>query len=145
MVVPDVHDASYYFKCMIGGMFACGLTHAAIVPLDVAKCRKQADPTFPKSMLEGIRKVKAENALTLGWVPTLIGYSLQGLGKFGFYEIFKDVYKKIVGAENADKYKKIGWSVASGCAEVIADTLLCPWEAIKLKIQLSRPGFEYPK
>jgi hypothetical protein len=26
-------------------------------------------------------------------------------------------------------------------AEIIADTLLCPWEAIKLKIQLSRPGF----
>jgi solute carrier family 25 phosphate transporter 3 len=22
--------------------------------------------------------------------------------------------------------------------------LLCPWEAIKLKIQLSRPGYEYP-
>jgi len=70
--------------------------------------------------------------------------SLQGLGKFGFYEIFKDVYKNIVGAENADKYKKIGWSIASGSAEVIADTFLCPWEAIKLKIQLSRPDFEYP-
>ena len=22
----DVHDASYYFKCMIGGILACGLT-----------------------------------------------------------------------------------------------------------------------
>lgn len=27
---------------------------------------------------------------------------------------------------------------------MIADTLLCPWEAVKLKIQLSRPGNEYP-
>jgi hypothetical protein len=33
----------------------------------------------------------------LGWAPTLIGYSAQGLGKFSFYEIFKDFYKNIVG------------------------------------------------
>lgn len=37
----DVHDASYYFKCMIGGALACGLTHAAICPLDIVKCRMQ--------------------------------------------------------------------------------------------------------
>lgn len=36
----DVHDASYYGKCMIGGLLACGLTHAAITPLDVVKCRR---------------------------------------------------------------------------------------------------------
>jgi solute carrier family 25 phosphate transporter 3 len=140
----DTHDSSYYFKCMIGGMLACGLTHTAIVPLDVMKCKKQVDPTFCKGMIDGIGKVRANGQTTLGWVPTLFGYSLQGMGKFGFYEIFKDVYKGIVGEENAEKYKKIGWSIASGSAEIIADTLLCPWEAIKLKIQLSRPGSEYP-
>jgi hypothetical protein len=37
----DKHDASYYAKCMVGGIFACGLTHAAICPLDIIKCRKQ--------------------------------------------------------------------------------------------------------
>lgn len=93
----DVHDASYYFKCMIGGMLGCGLTHTAIVPLDVMKCQKQLDPNFCKGMIDGVGKVKANGQLSLGWAPTLIGYSLQGLGKFGFYEIFKDVYKKIVG------------------------------------------------
>jgi solute carrier family 25 phosphate transporter 3 len=140
----DTHDASYYFKCMLGGMFACGLTHTAIVPLDVAKCQKQLNSAFSTGMIDGISKVKANGQLTLGWQPTLIGYSLQGLGKFGFYEIFKDVYKNIVGEENADKYKKIGWSVASGSAEIIADCFLCPWEATKLKMQLTRPGSEYP-
>ena len=142
--MSDVHDASYYFKCMIGGVLACGLTHTAIVPLDVMKCKKQIDPTFSKGITDGIAKVRSNGWTTLGWSPTLLGYSLQGLGKFGFYEIFKDVYKNIVGAENADKYKKVGWSIASGSAEIIADCLLCPWEAVKLKIQLSRPGFEYP-
>lgn len=33
--------------------------------------------------------VAKEGALFLGWFPTLVGYSLQGLCKFGFYEIFK--------------------------------------------------------
>ena len=39
--MTDVHDMSYYRKCMVGGIFACGLTHAAICPLDIVKCRKQ--------------------------------------------------------------------------------------------------------
>jgi solute carrier family 25 phosphate transporter 3 len=82
---------------MIGGALGCGLTHTAIVPLDVAKCKKQVDPNFSKSMIDGISKVRAAGHGTLGWAPTLVGYSLQGLGKFGFYEIFKDVYKGIVG------------------------------------------------
>jgi solute carrier family 25 phosphate transporter 3 len=126
-MAPGDHDLAYYFKCMIGGMLGCGLTHTAIVPLDVVKCRKQIDPNFCKSLLDGLRKIKAEGALTLGWLPTLIGYSFQGLGKFGFYEIFKDVFKNAVGPENNKKYKKIGWSIASGSAELIADLLLCPW------------------
>jgi hypothetical protein len=37
----DTHDMSYYGKCMIGGLLACGLTHAAITPLDVVKCKRQ--------------------------------------------------------------------------------------------------------
>ena len=98
----EKHDASYYFKCMIGGALACGLTHTAIVPLDVMKCKKQIDPTFSKGMGDGIAKVRANGWTTLGWTPTLLGYSLQGLGKFGFYEIFKDVYKNIVGADKAE-------------------------------------------
>ncbi len=36
------HDATYYGKCVIGGILACGLTHTAICPLDVTKCNMQA-------------------------------------------------------------------------------------------------------
>lgn len=141
----DVHDLSYYMKCVVGGALACGLTHTAIVPLDVVKCRRQIDPNLYKSLGEGLSKLYAaeglgSKGLSLGWGPTLIGYSLQGMGKFGFYEYFKDIYKGVVGVENADKYKFIGWSIASGSAEVIADTLLCPWEAVKVRVQTSKAG-----
>lgn len=40
---------------------------------------------------EGLR------ALAKGWAPTAIGYSMQGLGKFGFYEVFKIFYGGLIG------------------------------------------------
>jgi solute carrier family 25 phosphate transporter 3 len=33
--------------------------------------------------------------LVRGWSPTLIGYSIQGFGKFGFYEYFKNFYSNM--------------------------------------------------
>ena len=39
--MSDKHDMSYYGKCMVGGIFACGLTHAIVCPLDIVKCRRQ--------------------------------------------------------------------------------------------------------
>ena len=63
-------------------------------------------------------------------MPTLLGYSMQGFGKFGFYEIFKDVYRGLLGP-SADKYETMGFLTASACAEVIADCLLCPMEAVR--------------
>ena len=50
----DVHDMSYYGKCMVGGILSCGLTHMLVCPLDIVKCRKQVwsfsrlnEPLFP--------------------------------------------------------------------------------------------------
>ena len=47
--MSDVHDASYYGKCMVGGIFACGITHAAVCPLDIVKCRRQVSLLCPFS------------------------------------------------------------------------------------------------
>lgn len=41
---PIPHDASYYMKCMVGGILSCGITHTVICPLDIIKCRKQVLP-----------------------------------------------------------------------------------------------------
>jgi hypothetical protein len=35
------HGWDYYQKCMVGGILSCGLTHLAVTPLDVVKCRMQ--------------------------------------------------------------------------------------------------------
>lgn len=144
--MTDKHDSSYYMKCMMGGILACGLTHTAITPLDLVKCRRQVRSGLYKTLGEGLSKIKAEkgtSGLFLGWQPTFIGYSLQGFGKFGFYEIFKDVYKKILG-KKASQFQSLGFAVSSACAEVIADCLLCPMESLKIRVQTSFPPNEFP-
>mmetsp|Transcript_32269 Transcript_32269/g.23341 ORF Transcript_32269/g.23341 Transcript_32269/m.23341 type:complete len:303 (-) Transcript_32269:110-1018(-) len=138
----DVHDMSYYSKCMMGGILSCGLTHAIVCPLDIVKCRRQAMPQMYSSIGDGFSKIYAAEGLkgfTLGWFPTLVGYGAQGFGKFGFYEMFKDVYKGALG-EKAAQYQTLGFLISSACAEVIADCLLCPMEALKVRMQTSEPG-----
>lgn len=140
--MSDVHDLTYYLKCMAGGMFACGLTHTSVVTLDLVKCRRQVDAKLYKTLGDGVKTIyrtEGFRGLTLGWGPTLVGYSLQGIGKFGFYEIFKDVYAGIMG-DKVHEYKVIGYSISSACAELIADVFLCPWEATKVRMQTSKPG-----
>ena len=43
--------------------------------------------------------------------------------------MFKDVYKAALG-EKAAQYQTVGFLVSSACAEVIADVMLCPMEAV---------------
>lgn len=64
-----------------------------------------------------------------------------GAGKYGFYELFKKKYSDIVGEEAAYKYRTFVYLAASASAEVIADVLLCPWEAIKVRMQTTIPPF----
>lgn len=99
-------------------------------------------PGLYKGVGDGFKTINATEGFkgfTLGWLPTLVGYSAQGFGKFGFYEIFKDVYRNAAG-KNEPKYRTVGFAVSSACAEFIADILLCPWEATKVRMQTSEPG-----
>jgi solute carrier family 25 phosphate transporter 3 len=75
-----------------------------------------------------------------GWAPTFFGYSMQGLGKFGLYEVFKVYYSRILGEENCYLWRTSLYLAASASAEFFADMLLCPMEAVKVRIQ-TMPGF----
>jgi len=83
---PVPHDSSYYAKCMLGGVLACGLTHAGITPLDVAKCNMQVNPAKYTGSISALKTIVAEEGtkgVWKGFGPTLIGYSLQGMFKYG--------------------------------------------------------------
>jgi len=133
----------YYGLCGFGGVLSCGITHTAVVPLDLVKCRIQVDPDKYKNIVNGFKVTFREDGfkgLGKGWAPTFIGYSLQGMGKFGFYEVFKILYSGIIGEENTYLWRTSLYLAASASAEFFADILLCPMEACKVRIQ-TMPGF----
>lgn len=139
------HDMSYYAKCIGGGILACGVTHTAVCPLDVVKCNMQVSPEKFKSLGQGLRLVKSEQGLGAGglfkgWLPTFFGYSLQGAGKFGLYEFFKDTYANLAGEELTKNWSGCIWLAGSASAEFFADIMLCPMEMVKVKVQTSPNG-----
>lgn len=133
----------YFLYCALGGILSCGITHTAVVPLDLVKCRIQVDPDKYKGVVQGFKVSLAEEGLkglAKGWAPTFIGYSIQGLGKFGLYETFKVSYSSFIGEENSYLWRTSLYLAASASAEFFADIGLAPFEACKVKMQTS-PGY----
>jgi len=133
----------YFALCAFGGVLSCGITHTAVTPLDLVKCRLQVNKEKYKSLGNGFKVTVAEQGakgLFLGWAPTAIGYSAQGLCKFGFYEVFKDLYSRAIGEENTYLYRTSLYLAASASAEFFADIALSPMEACKVRIQTSPVG-----
>ncbi|RZS26719.1 hypothetical protein BHM03_00060096 [Ensete ventricosum] len=126
----EMYSPMFYAACTAGGIASCGLTHTAVTPLDLVKCNMQVSSSAVSFGVGFFR----------GWVPTLLGYSAQGACKFGFYEFFKKYYSDIAGPEYAAKYKTLIYLAGSASAEVIADVALCPFEAVKVRVQ-TQPGF----
>ena len=133
----------YYILCGLGGIMSCGTTHAMVVPLDLVKCRLQVNQEKYKNLIHGLKVTVSEEGvkgLAKGWAPTLMGYSAQGMFKFGLYELFKVQYANMVGEENAYLYRTFIFLFASASAELFADVPLAPFEATKVKIQTTQ-GF----
>lgn len=49
---------TYYGYCAFGGLLSCGITHTAIVPLDLVKCRIQVNPEKYKGIFNGFKVSK---------------------------------------------------------------------------------------
>lgn len=147
-----MHSLEYFTMCAIGGILSCGLTHTAVTPLDLVKCNSQANPhLFNKGTIAGFRKIYSGElipegykgglvGLARGWVPTLYGYSVQGLFKFGLYEVFEYYYAKMIGEKTAHEWRNTVHIASSASAEFFADIGLCPFEAVKVRVQ-TNPKF----
>ncbi|XP_046938420.1 phosphate carrier protein, mitochondrial-like [Lynx rufus] len=136
-------SARYLLLCGLGGMLSCGLTHTAVMPLDLVKCRMQVDTAKYKGIVSGFGVTVRDDGLrglARGWAPTFLGYSLQGLFKFGLYEVFKMRYAELLGPEKAYRWRTGLYLAASAGAEFFADVALAPMEAVKVRIQ-TQPGF----
>ena len=85
-----------------------------------------------------IMKGDGLKGIFFGAGPTFVGYSLQGGGKYGFYEVFKYAYgEKLMPGVNQTAI----FLAASASAEFLADLALCPFEAIKVRMQTTLPPY----
>ncbi|OLN82849.1 Mitochondrial phosphate carrier protein 3, mitochondrial [Colletotrichum chlorophyti] len=139
----ELYSGTYYAACTFGGLLACGLTHTVVTPLDLVKVRRQVDSKLYKGNFQAwgiIFRKEGLRGIMTGWGPTLLGYSAQGAFKYGWYEYFKKTYSDIAGPENAQKYKTLLYLSASASAEFLADIALCPFEAVKVRMQGGIPS-----
>ncbi|KAK6825917.1 mitochondrial carrier [Apiospora arundinis] len=137
----ELYSPTYFAACTLGGIIACGPTHTSVTPLDLVKCRRQVDSSIYTSNVQAWRKIYATEGLRgifTGWSPTYVGYSFQGAGKYGFYEIFKYYYGEKLFPNMP---KTIVYLGASASAEFLADLMLCPWESIKVRMQTTIPPY----
>ncbi|KAK4624542.1 Mitochondrial phosphate carrier protein 2 [Fulvia fulva] len=137
----ELFSGTYFAACTIGGIIACGPTHTAVTPLDLVKCRRQIDPKMYTGNFQAwgrIMRADGVRGICFGWAPTLVGYSFQGAGKYGAYEVFKYYYGEKLFPNTP---KTIVYLGASATAEFIADIFLCPFEAIKVRMQTTLPPY----
>ncbi|XP_010935345.1 mitochondrial phosphate carrier protein 1, mitochondrial [Elaeis guineensis] len=134
-----VFTPEYYAVCAVGGMLSAGTTHLAITPLDVLKVNMQVNPVKYNSIFSGLNilvKEHGPSSLWRGWAGKFFGYGVQGGCKFGLYEYFKKMYSDILVGYN----RSIIFFISSASAQVIADVALCPFEAVKVRVQ-AQPKF----
>eukprot|EP01128_Nolandella_sp_AFSM9_P011895 TRINITY_DN8797_c0_g1_i1.p2 TRINITY_DN8797_c0_g1~~TRINITY_DN8797_c0_g1_i1.p2 ORF type:complete len:330 (-),score=83.63 TRINITY_DN8797_c0_g1_i1:170-1159(-) len=150
----ELYSAKYFAACGLGGILSCGLTHGALTPLDLVKCNVQANPERFTSTMQGFKLIMNGGAKDLGfgsgftgiWKgagPTFAGYAVQGLFKFGLYEVFKYYFAQAVGEERVNgsgTTKALVYAASSASAEFFADLAYCPFEAVKVRVQ-TRPDF----
>jgi len=159
----ELYSGTYFAACTLGGVIgkpsfpfsacsrapptdglayeACGPTHTLVTPLDVVKTRRQVDPKLYSSNFSAWRQIYLKEGIRgifFGWSPTFVGYSCQGAGKYGFYEVFKHLYGDKMFPNMNRTMVYLG---ASATAEFLADIALCPWEAIKVRMQTTLPPY----
>lgn len=87
------------------------------------------DPVKYKSIFNGFSVTLREDGvrgLGKGWAPTFIGYSMQGLCKFGFYEVFKSLYNDMLGevslyiwdTNKTENERELIW-VCKDCSKIV--------------------------
>ncbi|CAI0404013.1 unnamed protein product [Linum tenue] len=133
---------NYYGLCTFAGIFSAGTTHLAITPLDVIKVNMQLNPIKYHTIstcFATLLKEQGPSTFWRGWASKFFGYGLQGGCRFGLYEYFKTLYSNVIPPDY-QRNRSVIFFTSSATAEVFANLCLCPFEAIKVKVQ-AQPHF----
>ncbi|KAI6671626.1 hypothetical protein NL676_006511 [Syzygium grande] len=135
----ECRGGHYYGICAVGGVLSAGTTHLVVTPLDVLKVNMQLYPIKYNSIhscFTSLLREQGPSAFWRGWATKFFGYGAQGGCRFGLYEYFKQVYSDILVGSN----RSLIFFLSSASAEAFANVALCPFEAVKIRVQ-ARPHF----
>ena len=67
----EIGSAKYYALCGFGGLLSCGITHTAVTPLDLVKCRLQVNKEKYKNLGNGfkVRSVVFDSCISMNINP----------------------------------------------------------------------------
>ncbi|CAM9784741.1 unnamed protein product [Laminaria digitata] len=154
IVAPLFQALSSHWAFFVAGGICAAVSHTAAVPLDVLKTRIQC--ASPEEEYRGtwdalVRICRSEGtqALFCGAGATLVGYTMQGSLKFGFFEFLKPIFSRlfsgsggggaISSAISAPSSSVLGPLVAASiAAELVGSTALTPLEAARIRMVADR-------
>jgi solute carrier family 25 phosphate transporter 3 len=132
------------WRYYLAGGTCASVSHILPVPIDVVKTRKQVDPAIAQmsfgSALRQILRSEGHGALWNGLGPTAMGYLFEGALKFGVYEVLKPIVAPaltILASRTQVtmiQSKWISYSVSAAISGVAAAILLCPMEALRIRM-----------
>lgn len=139
----ELHGTGYLSKVGAAGAVCASLAHIATVPVDVVKTRCQIEPArFPNGAV-ALRTIVAQEGLLglgRGFLPTSVGYAVQGFFKFGVFEALKGGLGRGLGAERSAAYAVPLYMVSASLAEVAGSVALCPFETIRIRMVANPHG-----
>jgi solute carrier family 25 phosphate transporter 3 len=132
------------WRYYLAGGTCASVSHILPVPIDVVKTRKQVDPVIAQmsfgSALRQILQSEGHGALWNGLGPTAVGYLLEGALKFGVYEVLKPIVAPALAVLASRTHltmiqsKWISYAVSAAISGVAASLLLCPMEALRIRM-----------
>jgi len=136
-------DSNTLFTYVTNQPFARSLRSRSCAPLCTSL---QDSASFHHSYgigktIKTLVKEEGPGILLAGLGPTTVGYFFEGALKFGIYEILKPILKLLLGPLGGILGSNMfSFVVAGALAGVAASIVLCPMEALRIRL-VSEPRF----
>eukprot|EP00551_Chaetoceros_affinis_P009508 CAMPEP_0203670784 /NCGR_PEP_ID=MMETSP0090-20130426/6773_1 /ASSEMBLY_ACC=CAM_ASM_001088 /TAXON_ID=426623 /ORGANISM="Chaetoceros affinis, Strain CCMP159" /LENGTH=849 /DNA_ID=CAMNT_0050535727 /DNA_START=9 /DNA_END=2554 /DNA_ORIENTATION=- len=129
-------------RFFFSGALCSSAAHLLLTPLDVVKTSIQTNPkkyTGPISTLNLLLEENGVPGLFAGWVPTLIGFFINGGISFALTEFWRSFYFDLAG-DIAFDYEIPIIVAAAATAAVFGSFTLAPSEAIRIR-SVAQPDY----
>ncbi|KAF7130163.1 hypothetical protein RHSIM_Rhsim10G0001900 [Rhododendron simsii] len=135
----ELYSPQYYVACTVSGILSCGLTHTAVTPLDLVKCNMQFPQLANRTVVHGTGRLSVWSfSVVAGLAPVIGGPGIDP----SKYKSISSGFRVLLKEQGVRGLFR-GWAptlVGYSAQEFIADIALCPFEAVKVRVQ-TQPGF----